>query len=386
MKVNLAVSGLFHYHNFAPWLYRQGVLNRFYYAYRISMDQNALEIPADKLVNVWLKAYLFQGHARASRHGVPGFETMSHVYHQIWESFALLNWTPGDLLHVLLHGGARHMLRRAGSEGSVVLGEPVNAHPDFQNEVLNAEYERLKIHKKLDRSLMQEHMIEEFALSDRLLVASKFVKRTFVERGFDESKIDILPYGVNLSRFSAAQGPKPDGAKFRVICVAGIHVRKGQVDLLEAWKRLAIADGELVLVGSLVPEMRDAIGAYEGLFTHIPHIPNQQLAQYFNESTVFVLPSLEDGFGLVCGEAMASGLPVITTENAGAAEIVEDDVNGYVVPIRSPDAIAEKLSILYQDREKAHRMGENAVKTVQSMSGWEGYAQRLVDVYRRAIN
>ena len=382
MRVNLAVSGLFHYHNVAPFLYREGVLNRFYYAYRISTDENVLEVPAEKLVNIWLKAYLFQGHARLS---LPGHEILSHLYHQIWESFALLNWVPGDLLHILLHGGGRHMIRRANLEGSTVLGEPVNAHPDYQNEVLNVEYERLKIRKKLARSLMQKHMLEEFEMCDRLLVASKFVKRTFVERGFDESKIDVLPYGVNLSRFSVNQNNELNRKKFRVICVASIQIRKGQVDLLEAWKRLAITDGELVLVGALAPEMKEAIGAYAGLFTHIPYVPNEKLAHYLNESVVFVLPSLEDGFGLVCAEAMASGLPVITTTNAGAAELVDDGVNGFVVPIRSPDAIAEKLYLLYKDREKAENMGRNAAKKIQSLCGWDGYGEQLVEIYRNAL-
>ncbi len=278
------------------------------------------------------------------------------------------------------------MIRRAHSDGSLVIGEPVNAHPDFQNEVLNSEYERLRIRKRLERSPAQRRMLEEFEMCDRFLVASDFVKRTFVEKGFDEGKIDVLPFGVNLSRFSMKENTtRGEGKKFRVICVAANSIRKGQVDLLEAWKRLAIGDGELLLIGRLDPEMNGMMKSYDGLFTHIPFVPNERLNHYLNESTVFVLPTLEDGFSLVCGEAMASGLPVITTTNNGAAELIEDDVTGYVVPIRSPETIAEKLEVLYKDREKAARMGKDGAMKMQSLYGWDGYVQQLVEIYRNSL-
>lgn len=383
MRVNLAVSGRFHYHNVAPYLYKRGVLNCFYYAHRISTDGKSLGIPAERLVNVWIKEYLLQGHSRLS--WLPGLDVMGPAYRQIWESVSLANWMAGDLLHIMLHGGGVNMISRAHSDGAVVIGEPVNAHPNFQNEVLNFEYERLKIRKRLKLSIAQNRMINEFGICDRLLVASQFVKRTFVEEGSDETKIDVLPFGVNLSRFSIKSDADRYRKKFRVICVAAISIRKGQVDLLEAWKHLALPDSELILIGSLDPEMRGMLKSYSGIFTHIPFVANQELGQYFNESSVFVLPTLEDGSSLVCGEAMASGLPVITTVNNGAAELVDDGVNGYVVPIRSPHVIAEKLSLLHRDREKAATMGKIGAEKMQLLSGWDGYGGKLVEIYLNAL-
>jgi glycosyltransferase involved in cell wall biosynthesis len=384
MKVNLAVSGRFHYYNVVPYLYRHGVLNRFYYAHRITTGEKSLGVPAGKLVNVWIKEYLLQAHSRMP--WIPGLTTLTPMYRRIWESVSLANWSAGDLLHILLHGGGRRIIRRAHSDGAVVIGEPVNAHPDFQNEILRSERDRLKIPSSVERSPEQRQMIEEFGMCDRFLVASNFIKRTFVEKGYDESKIDVLHYGVDVNRFPIKQGLVPYDKTFRVICVASISVRKGIIDLLEAWKRLAVPDGELVLIGRVNPEMNNVLRSYDGLFTHIPFVPNQGLSHYYKESTVFVLPSLEDGFGLVCGEAMASGLPVIATTNMGVAEIIDDGVDGYIVPIRSPDAIAERLLWLYRDREKAFAMGRDAARKMRSLNGWEGYTQQLIEIYGGALS
>jgi glycosyltransferase involved in cell wall biosynthesis len=277
-------------------------------------------------------------------------------------------------------------MRRAHTEGALVLGEPVNAHPDVQNEILNTEYERLKIATVLKHSPAQKQMLEEFAMCDRFIVASEFVKRTFVEKGHAAERIDVLPYGVDVSRFTPRTGDAAGPKAFRVICVAGINIRKGIVDLLEAWRRFSPPNGELLLIGQVSPEMSGVLRQYAGTFTHIPFVPNHALNQYFTESSVFVLPSLEDGFGLVCGEAMASGLPVITTTNTGAAELIEEGINGYIVPIRSPDAIAGKLETLYTDREKAVHMGGNAAKKVRTLHSWSGYAEELVHKYHSALN
>jgi glycosyltransferase involved in cell wall biosynthesis len=87
---------------------------------------------------------------------------------------------------------------------------------------------------------------------------------------------------------------------------------------------------------------------------------------------VFVLPSVEDGWGLVTNEAMRAGLPVIVSDHAGSAEIVRDGVNGFVVPARDVDALASRMALLLGDRELHARMGEAARATAASRT-WETY-------------
>lgn len=359
------------------------MLNRFYYAHKISTNAENLGIPRHKLVNVWFKEYLLQAHSR-----LPSFfcvESFKPFYRTLWELGSIINWQPADVLHIMCHGGGRRLIGRAKTEGSVVIGEPVNAHPDVQNEILNSEYDRLKIKRLYKRTLAQTRILEEIEMADRLVVASNFLKRSYVENGYPAEAIDVLPYGVDLSRFSAVPKLNAEQDKFRVICVAGISVRKGIIDLLDAWKIFGPAKGELILIGRISSEMVDILKPYEPYFKHIPFVPNHELKNYLSASTVFVLPSLEDGFGLVCSEAMACGLPVIATHNTGAAELIEDEINGYVVPIRSPQIIADKLEMLYRDREKAHVMGCNAADKVRSMHDWAGYAEKLIAYYKSSL-
>jgi glycosyltransferase involved in cell wall biosynthesis len=76
---------------------------------------------------------------------------------------------------------------------------------------------------------------------------------------------------------------------------------------------------------------------------------------------VFVLPSIEDGFGMVIGEAMACGCPVIASVNTGASELISDAVDGFIVPIRSPELIADRLQMLADNPELRQRMGSAAL-------------------------
>jgi len=91
-----------------------------------------------------------------------------------------------------------------------------------------------------------------------------------------------------------------------------------------------------------------------------------------------VLSSIADGFALVVIYAMASGLPVIVTENVGSKDLIVDGVNGFVVPINSPETIAEKLRYLHANPDICKSMGKSARKTVLNGYSWEDYGNRLV--------
>jgi len=107
-------------------------------------------------------------------------------------------------------------------------------------------------------------------------------------------------------------------------------------------------------------------------------IPQVKLRDRYHQASVFVLASLADGFGMVVPEAMACGLPVIVTENVGAADLIQDGVNGFIVPVQSPEKIAEKLIFLKENPGMASQMGINARATVERGYSWRDYGDRLV--------
>ena len=383
MKVNIAVCGRFHYHHYVRYLDRAGLLGRFYYSHRMSSNADTLQMTRERAVNLFAKEYLLGVHNRFARGWMAS--EFAPLYADLWQAGVLRRWAACDVLHLMLHGSGAALIRRARREGSAVAAEAVNRHPEALNAILSEEHERLGLRAITGLLRIHERQVEEALASDFLLAPSKMVRDSFVARGYDSRRTAILPYGVDLERFhprdTCDQEPETDRT-FRVICVAQISPRKGQLYLLEAWKKLGLPRAELLLIGGAAHEMMPMLRRYADLFTHIAAVPNQQLRDYYARSSVFVLSSVEDGFGQVCGEAMACGLPVIATGNCGAAEIIAEGVEGFVVPIRSPEAIAERLELLYRDEELRRRMSQAALAKTRAELSWEKYASRLGELYR----
>lgn len=379
MRVNVAVCGKFHYHNYVRYLDHAGLLNCFYYSHSLSTSAARLGIVPDHAVNSWPKEYLIRLHGMLTRGRL--IPELAPLYADLWQMGVLWRWERCDLLHQMLHGTGLKLILRAKNEGSLVIVEAFNQHPCITNELLGEEAQHLGLKPSHGIARLQERLIEEAAASDFLLAPSRIVRDSFVQRGYEQTKTAVLPYGVDLDRFR----PLSNGAKldrtFRVICVAQISLRKGQLYLLEAWKKLNLPNAELLLIGSVSYEMNAILRRYAGMFRHIPFVSNHELRRSYGPSSVFVLPSLEDGFGYVIGEAMACGLPVITTANTGAADIIRDGTDGFVVPIRSPEAIAERLELLYRNERLRQEMSCAALTRARSELSWEKYAQKLCALY-----
>ena len=196
----------------------------------------------------------------------------------------------------------------------------------------------------------------EALAADLVLSPSDYVRDTLIEIGVAPERIARVPYGVDTARFRPAAAPRADGP-LRVLYVGRIGAPKGVHYLLEAFRRAALPDAELVLAGPIVGK-GDWLASYRGMYRHVPEMPHREAHALYAGADVFVFPTLHDGFGVVILEAMASGIPVILTTNA--ADIVRDGVDGFVVPVRDPDAIADRMRRLHADGALRRRMGENA--------------------------
>jgi len=140
---------------------------------------------------------------------------------------------------------------------------------------------------------------------------------------------------------------------------------------------------QLVLIGKPCPETELLLEPVKNMdVVRTGLIPYEQVLTWFARSSVKVLASVEDGFGLVMLEAQACGLPVIATTNTGAPDCIDEGINGFVVPIRSPLAIAEKLIYLYEHPENRASMGKEAIERAKSASGWDKYGSQVMDAYQ----
>jgi glycosyltransferase involved in cell wall biosynthesis len=197
----------------------------------------------------------------------------------------------------------------------------------------------------------------EIELADYIIVGSTFAKDSFVAEGVPEHKLCIIPYGADTKLFTPP--PKRRSTKhFNVLFAGQLTQRKGISYLLQAYERIQGPDTTLTMVGQLQDDGA-ALKPWRHLFRHVPHVPRPKLAELFQQADVFVFPTLVEGMGIVVLEAMASGLPVITTPN-GPGDIVRDAIDGFLVQPRDVDVIADRLERLHVDRELRTELGHNA--------------------------
>jgi glycosyltransferase involved in cell wall biosynthesis len=219
----------------------------------------------------------------------------------------------------------------------------------------------------------EDRLDREIALADGVLLGSAFAADSFVAAGVPRSRLHVVPYGVDLALFSAPADPPPR-RPFRVVFSGQLTQRKGLSYLLRGYRLFRRDDSELALIGSVVGS-REPLRPFASLFTHLPHQPRPALAQRYRASHVLVLPTLVEGMPLVVLEAMACGLPVIVTAN-GPAGVVRDGVEGFIVPARNDEALADRLQRLYQDEDLRQRMGQAAAERARQF-GWSVYGRAV---------
>jgi glycosyltransferase involved in cell wall biosynthesis len=202
----------------------------------------------------------------------------------------------------------------------------------------------------------QRRKDDELALATTISVASRFTKRS-LEGVAPNIPIVIGPYGFPIAEFVARPAP-PDG-KFRVLSVGTHDLRKGTPYLLEAWRRAAIPDAELHLVGPLRLQ-KSFVDRYAGLFQHWPHVPKRELGARYSAADLVAFPTLGDGFGLVIQEAMCCGAPVVTTPCGGGPECITDGVDGWITPPRDIDALVARFRACAADRDGTAAVGRAA--------------------------
>jgi glycosyltransferase involved in cell wall biosynthesis len=196
----------------------------------------------------------------------------------------------------------------------------------------------------------------EVALATKISVASAFSKASL--EGLDiQAPISVIPYGFPIDAFTPRVSA-PSG-KFTVLAVGTHDLRKGTPYLLEAWRRAAIPQAELHLVGPL-RLAKSFLDGYAGLFHHWPHAAKADLAARYAAADVLAFPTLGDGFGLVIQEAMSCGTPVITTPCGGGPECIDDGANGWLVPPRDVEALVERLHFCAANRDATFAVGRAA--------------------------
>jgi starch synthase len=280
-------------------------------------------------------------------------------------------------------------LRVAKQARAATLVENPILHPrHWQREVL-AECNRFGIRPRDCESVLPEAVVRrmerEYALCDKIVVPSAAARRSFEESGYAAKTVVIGP-GVDHHFFTPPLG-SPGPPLFRVCYVGRLELAKGLVYLLQAWKKLALSGAELVLIGECRAEMKPFLQGYASKSVRLIGMQSlQEVAAWYRNSNIFAFPSVNEGLGMVILEAMASGLAVIATDKSGAPDCVTHGEDGFVVPARNVDALAEALWWCYRNPEDARSMGKAARAKVEGQFTLSHYDRRIIDLYQSMVD
>lgn len=277
---------------------------------------------------------------------------------------------------------ALHTIRKAKDLGMVTFLYRTNSHIKVQEKIDDEETKRLGLKSWHDYK-DTERGLREYEEADYIIVLSTFAKKGFIDEGINSDKLLCIPLGIDVSCFWKI--PKDDKV-FRVVYCGGISHRKGIIYLLEAVSSLKLKNVELWLIGNIAMGMEKVLRKYDGCYKHIGFVPNHELYKYYSQGSVLVLPSLEDSFGRAIVEAMACGLPAIVSKNTAADDVIRENIDGFVVPIKDVDALKEKILFLYENQDICREMGENAMRRVHEKFNLDAFTDRMIAAFKSGLN
>jgi len=189
----------------------------------------------------------------------------------------------------------------------------------------------------------------EYKLADLIIVLSSFARQSFLEYGVAPEKLRVLPLGTEITRFrSSIQDHERRcarilrGEPLQVLTVGSFSFRKGALDLAEVAQSLK-RRMKFRFVGDVPPECRKLRTQSETTIEFVPRQSQFSLPDVYREGDLFVFPTIEDGYPVVLAQARAAGLPILATTNSSAPDIVHENENGWILPIRNPAAFIERL-------------------------------------------
>jgi glycosyltransferase involved in cell wall biosynthesis len=240
------------------------------------------------------------------------------------------------------------------------------ACPDIrvQQDVMAEEAKKVGGEFRRNSPWFIDRQVEEYEKADFILSPSDYSRRSFPDRL--RKKVVLAPlYG--RSKVSPRSERSP-GSTFVLGCVGGQPLRKGYLYLLQAWKELALPNAKLKI------RTGDAIFRYPLLKQLISELPNVELISYvpdissfYAECDAFILPSVDDGFGMALFEAVANGVPSVATRNCGASELLEDGRDCLLIDAFSVEQIKEAVLRLYEDSNLRDRLSLNGPVAVEAL-------------------
>ncbi len=260
----------------------------------------------------------------------------------------------------------------------------LHPHPARVREILRRE---LEMHPECAESLTKEwelalpeedfkRLVDEVQMADYWIAASSFTRQTLIESGVPEERIHVAPYGTDVECFRPDPRQKT-GGRLKLLFVGRINQRKGIKYLLDAMDLLPAEDVELTVCGRVVDSL-SLFDARRANVTVKPSVSAAELLREYQSADIFVFPSLAEGFGHVLLEAMACGLPVLSTTRTAATDLVREGREGFVVEPGRADLLAEKVAWFLANRQRLPAMGVASRRRAEEFT-WPRFRESIAD-------
>ena len=221
---------------------------------------------------------------------------------------------------------------------------------------------------------------DEVKLANYHIVASSYSQRALLFEGIQEKKIWKVPYGVDQNKFIESNRIFEKG-RLNILFLGEVNQRKGIRQFLETAKQISSDQIRFNIVGCGENHCPDLYTSYKSYANFKGYVSYEELLNQLSINHVFLFPTMGEGFGLVLLEAMAAGMPVITTNNCAGSDIVDEGENGFIVPVGSVTEIVERLLFLLENPDELKKMSENAREKARLYT-WERYNSNIVSMVK----
>jgi glycosyltransferase involved in cell wall biosynthesis len=274
---------------------------------------------------------------------------------------------------------ALYTARHAKKHGGTFVLDRACPHRDFQEDLVERESARLGVSYVPQPRWFRDRQIEEYELADAILVPSEYTARSFPQTL--QNKLVKAPL---LGRCAEPKTIRKEANEvFTVGVLGGSPVRKGYLYLLKAWRKLALPKAKLLLrSGNLMqfPVLADLVSSTPNVEL-VGYIPD--ISDFYQQCDVFVLPSMDDGFGMALIEAMLNGRACIATSNTGASELMTNGQDGIVIDAGDEDQLAAAILHLYQNPELRAHLGAAALVRARQIAASGIYDQAISSLLQK---
>ena len=244
--------------------------------------------------------------------------------------------------------------------------------PNLENDIFKKTYKSFSY--LLDKRYGDENNYE-LQVANFHIVASTFTTNGLLFNSISKDKIIFAPYGIELDKYILSS--KKHNINLKLLYVGALDQRKGISQILNSAKRINDSNIVFNIVGNGFKSNPELFEPYRRYVNFHGYAMSHRMPFYYNNNDVFIFPSMGDGFGNVILEALASGLPVITTFNCAGTDLIIDGFNGFLIDAGDTNALNDRIIWFNNNKHKLAQMSVNARNTASKYS-WEEYEHKLI--------